>query len=136
MAKPKPETWLVRVGTIKLVGYKDTTERRALILQCISSEGMPLKAAATFSGISKSTLDSIRERDADFSAQIDQAQAEWHRGRRRTVEQAADNGDAATARWLLERHPATREYYRAEMTRKPLVAIQVNTGMKLRVRPQ
>lgn len=125
--------WLQRVGDYSPVGDKDTPETRALILQTVS-EGLPLEAAAKYAGISKDTLDRYRAGDAVFAAQIEQAQQEWHRRRLASVERAADTGDAATGRWLLERHPATRDMYRPSNAGGPSVAIQINTGIEPRVK--
>ena len=126
--------WLERVGKYDPVGVKDRPATRALILQLLA-EGMPKSSAAELAGVNRDTLLNWSSKDAAFSAMLTQAQQEWHRKRLKSVERAADAGDAATGRWLLERHPATREHYKPSAGSSGAnVAIQINTGIEPRIK--
>ena len=60
------------------VGDKDCPHRRAHVLQYIS-EGMSLRAAANYAGITNDALGAWAETDPIFVAQIQEAQSDWHR---------------------------------------------------------
>lgn len=92
------------------VGSKDNPRRRASILRDLAN-GLPKKAAAAGAGITDDTLTAWCKADTDFSAQCDEAQAQYIRRRFGDINKASERGDVKAATWTMERHPMTREDY-------------------------
>lgn len=98
--------WLAIAGKGEIVaGTKDTPERRALVLQCLS-EAMSLTASAAYAGLDPKTVKAWREADPVFDAQCREASATWQRAAVAKINTAPD---WRASGYLLERHPDTRE---------------------------
>lgn len=125
-------TWLDRCRGMTPCGTLDTPERRAQILSLIAN-GLPLVHATKHAGIDDETFRAYRARDPQLQALVDQAQAEFVRSQVDCVTTAAQGGDANSAKWMLERHPESRETFRPSAKGGgPSVAIQINHGVDRR----
>ena len=101
----KGRDWLAVASKGDLAGYKDSPERRALILQCLE-EGMVQSAAAAYAGIDRGTLAEWRKADPVFEAQCREASAQWQRA---AVAKIREAPDWRASGWMLEHSPDTRE---------------------------
>lgn len=97
--------WLAVAQKGEIAGYKDSPERRALILQCLA-EGMTKTAAAHYAGVDPKTVQEWRAADPTFNAQCREAGTQWQRT---AVSKIAQAPDWRASGYLLERHPDTRE---------------------------
>ena len=94
---------------------KYTPEIVALICEGVR-KGMPLKYAAQRAGISSDTFCHWRNTYPEFSEAIKRAEAEGMYVNLERIDQAANKGDTASAKWILEhRYPEDFARNRFEM---------------------
>ncbi len=86
---------------------KDSPERRERVL-AILKDGGTYRLAAAAIGVHENTLSAWRKGDVEFQRLCDAAQADFALGQLAKVRTSLDTKDA---RFLLERHPMTRDDY-------------------------
>jgi len=118
------QSWIDRVGEIEPAGAKDSQVRRAMILQQISI-GAPKGLAAEMAGTSPDSLARWCERDADFAALVEEAEAAKTAKRLGCIDTAIAKGDTKAAQYMLERDKATRAHFAQEQG-KPSVNVTIN----------
>jgi hypothetical protein len=91
--------------------------------------GNTLRASALYAGVTEDTLGNWRKRYSDFSAQIDQAEAQAEVGHVATLAAAARAGEwRASLAWLeRRRHDDWRERKTTELTG----SVEINSPSKL-----
>ena len=122
MAAPvsKSEQMVAAIG-------KRTPEVLAAILEHVEA-GLPKRLAAEATGISGGMLAKWEDDDPGVADLVSQAAARSVARKVGRIEEAGERGDAATDRWMLERHPASREEFggQARANQAPVVAVQIN----------
>lgn len=106
--------WLARVDAVGLdcEGHRHRTRHAAAVLCDAVSRGLPETLAAPLAGMPRETLGRWKEDDEKLQQLLAEANARFAQARVQNVTDAADRGDAQSARWMLERHSATREHFR------------------------
>ncbi|HLX73035.1 MAG TPA: hypothetical protein VKV04_25700 [Verrucomicrobiae bacterium] len=95
---------------------KFTPERRKRLIQLIA-RGLPFSHACSAVKISFQSFTNYRRQHEDFREEIERAVAKAVDKRLRIIEQAADEGDVSSAKWLLEHlHPQYFARNRIEVT--------------------
>jgi len=84
--------------------------KREVVLQSLR-DGATITLAAAVAGISRDTIHRWRKADDEYDCDCRQAMGEFGTAHLKKCVDASLNGDSAMSRFLIERHPSTKEDY-------------------------